>query len=307
MSVEQLPNQIGREFGQGLRNSSGYKDTQRLIEEGGLSAAVLNKTPPVGLNLRLITEMPTISSLRAELENRPIRATILGLAIADGVPDFQKFLGSALGTEWNSLSVIDIDDTILQQVDQFDLQGVTTHCIDARNTGIDARSQDLVLRDHLGNCCPPVIDRQVDQEASRITRPGGLSIVNITTSDLLLDSRNRDFIPFRQVTDILGATTVEALQSHIYDLSQLKREFDGNFEPLRGKLIEIEPDSSFVVFGEDPNGHGEWFRSLTDHKKLWENDGFEIVDMKMREGDDSHDPPLRCRRFNIILRQNGMQ
>lgn len=301
-------NNIGREFGNGLRSASKYEKTQAELENNGLTEAALNQTPPVGLNLRLLAEMPIMSKLKKILGNQPVNAAILGIAIADGVPDFQRFLQTALTTSWKNLEVVDFDPAILQQVAAVvagkNLSQVNLRETDARNTGIESGSQQIVLRDHLGNCCPPLIDRQIDSEVNRILTPGGLSIVNITTSELLTQSPQRQIINFNQLQQIVGPEIITALQSEIFDLAQLERKSGQNWQSLRGLLLEIEPEKSFVVFGENEVGHGEWFRSLDDHLQLFQNNGFEILAMQSREGDDSHQPPLRCQRHNLVLQKN---
>ena len=175
---------------------------------------------------------------------------------------------------------------------------------DARNTRLLDSSQDLVLRDHLGNCCPPNIDKAISVEVGRIVKPGGISIVNITTSDLLLESEGRKSVSFEQLQEAFGTEVVKALQDQIYDLEELAGIFP-NIEAyqLRGLLLEIEPNRSFVVFGEDQQGHGEWFRTLEDHLLLWQQTEFEVVEIKSREGLDSHIPPLKCKRHNVVLRR----
>lgn len=305
--TSEILNNIGEEFGDGLRKSSQYNKTQKDLEKDGITDKVLNQTPPVGLNLRLIAEMPLKPELKKMFDSQPINTTILGIAIADGVPDFQRFLHTALNTSWKNLEVIDFDPAILQQVAaviaEKNLTGVNLRETDARSTGIESGSQQIVLRDHLGNCCPPVIDRQIDQEVNRILISEGLSIVNITTSEILTQSPNRQIINFDQLQQIVGPEIIAALQSEIFDLSQLERKFGQNWQQLRGLLLEIEPNKSFVIFGEDKSGHGEWFRSLNDHLQLFQNNGFKILAMQSRKGDDSHQPPLRCQRHNLILQK----
>lgn len=300
------PINIGEEFGSGLRAASHYQESQKILEREGVEP-LKDITPPVGLNLRLMAEMPIMHELKNNFHNQPVNAAILGIAIADGVPDFRRFLKLALNTSWKNLEVIDIDSAILKQVatviSEKNLGGVNIKETDARNTGIESCSQQIVLRDHLGNCCPPLIDRQIDQEVNRILVPGGISIVDITTNELLKQSPNRQIIDFTALHEIVGPEIIAALQSKIFDLAQLERMFGKKWEQLRGLLLEIEPNGSFVVFGEDENGHGEWFRSLNDHLQLFQNDGFEILAMKSREGNDSHIPPLCCRRHNIILKK----
>jgi hypothetical protein len=268
---------------------------------------VLNQTPPVGLNLRLLAEMPVMSELKKMFGNQTINATILGIAIADGVPDFQHFLQTALNTSWQNLDVIDFDPVILQQVaavvSEKKLTSVNLRETDARNTGISSASQQIVLRDHLGNCCPPMVDRQIDQEVKRILIPGGISIVNITTSELLTQSPQRQTIYFDQLRQMIEPEMIAALQSEIFDLAQLERKFGRNWQSLRGLLLEIEPEKSFVVFGENEVGHGEWFRTLNEHLRLFQSNGFEILTRQSREGNDSHNPPLRCQRHNLVLQK----
>ena len=303
----ETPDALGEEFGQGLRNASHYQDTQKTLEEEGITEAVLNQTPPVGLNLRLLTEMPVMQDLKNSLSHQSVNAAILGIAIPEGIPDFQRFLKTALEKNWKQLEVIDIDSEILQQVanlvTQKNLPEVNIRETDARNTGIENSSQQIVLRDHLGNCCPPLIDRQIDKEVHRILTPNGISIVNITTSELLKQSPNRATINFSKLKSITSPEIITALQSDIFNLSQLERMFGKKFGKLRGILLEIEPEKSFVVFGEDETGHGEWFRPLNDHLDIFKKDGFQLLAIQSREGNDSHNPPLHCLRHNLILQK----
>lgn len=309
MTSVETPDQVGEEFGSGLRVASGYNETQKIMEKNGLTDVVLNRTPPVGLNLRLLTEMPIMAQLKQEFKERPLLAAILGIAITDGVPDFQRFLKTAFNNSWSDLFVLDIDSFILNEINELNLPGVITREADARLTQIETDTLDMVLMDHLGNCCPPVIDRQIQQETHRILRPGGIAIVNITTSELLNLSKGRMRLPFSHVRDIVRDDGIEALQTEIYDLAQLKRKFDVDFDfTLKGPILEIEKDcpDSVVVFGENEVGHGEWFRPLNDHLKQWKKTwgwGFDILEIKSREGNDSHEPPLRCFRHNVVLRK----
>lgn len=303
MSKEELTGGLGDEFGSGLRKTSGYEDTQRMLEQEGITEEVLNRTPPAELNLVILSKMDSIKHMGREFHGRPITASILGLASVNGTDAFNRFLSSAMHTTWSQLNVVEIDGEMIDQVKKIALPGVRLIHKDARHTDIETGTQDIVLRDHLGNCCPPVIDRAIDKEASRILKTGGIAIVNITTSELLEKSSERESIPFQQLTDGLDQKVLTALQQEIYDLTQLKKVFGEQFEQTRGKLLEIEENGSFVVFGEDENGHGEWFRPLADHLKLWEQNGFEVIEIKSREAGDSHVPPLRCRRHNVVLRK----
>ena len=304
-TIERTPTGVGKEFGTGLRNTSRYDETQRKMDASGSVEGLLDATPPVGLNLRLIAEMQSIPRLAESIQGTPQQGAILGLAIVDGVSDFKKFLASSLHTNVQSLTIVDIDNTILQEVDALQIPNVVTMWKDAKHTDLPSASQDIVLRDHLGNCCPPAIDRDIDKEAARITKEQGISLVNITTSDALWKSPNRSIIPFDTVKKILGQSGIDALQTKIFDLSQLKNEFGASVESLRGMLLEIEPQNSFVIFGEDPDGHGEWFRPWNDHVKQWKQNGFQILEVQEREGNDSHEPPLRCHRHNVILIKKG--
>lgn len=306
----ETPDEIGEEFAAGLRQSSGYGQTQHIIETQGITDEALNRTPPVGLNLRLLAEMPIMAQLKQEFKERPLLAAILGIAIPDGVPDFQRFLKTAFDTSWSSLFVLDIDSVILNEVNKLNLPGVITRETDARLTQIETDSLDMVLMDHLGNCCPPDIDRVIQREAHRILRPGGIAIVNITTSELLHLSPGRKGLIFPEVRDIVGDDGIDALHFIIYDLAQFNRWSNVNIDfALRGKILEIEKEcpQSVVVFGENEVGHGEWFRPLADHIQQWKNPwwqpNFDILEIKSREGNDSHNPPLRCFRHNVVLRK----
>jgi SAM-dependent methyltransferase len=314
MTLPETPNQVGEEFADGLRKSSGYKETQEMIEKEGITEAALNKTPPVGLNLRLLAEMPIMTQLKQEFKGQPINAAIFGIAIADGVADFWRFLQTGLNTQWKELQILDIDSVILKEVSEkakaLNLPGVITKEVDARQSQIEPDSLDMVLMDHLGNCCPPDIDRVIQRETHRILKPGGIAIVNITTSELLNLSPERKGLPFNHVRDIMGDDGIDALHMEIYDLAQLNRKFKVDLDfTLRGHLLAIEKEcpGSVVIFGENEAGHGEWFRPLADHLQQWKSPwwqpNFEILEMRSREGNDSHNPPLRCFRHNIVLRK----
>ncbi len=299
---KEISRSLGREFGQGLRGTSGYEKTRARMESEGLSDDILNKTPPVGLNLRLLSGMAGIKSLAARIHRKPITVAMLGLANVDGVEDTQRFVEHALDTSMNSFHVLDIDEDIIANVDTIKRERNLNHLfprvVDARHTGLESSSVDLIIRDHTGNCCPPNIDRDIDRETARILKPGGTSIVNISTSELLSASPGRKRV---SINENRSGSLLHALQNNVYDLTQLKREFGNDLESHRGVLLEIEKPEGFVVFGEDTNGHGEWFRRLGDHVGFWNTLGFIVSDIKTRFGNDSHTPPLICQRHNIVL------
>jgi len=304
MNDKEISRSLGREFGRGLRKTSGYEETRARMDHEGLSEELLNRTPPVGLNLQLLSEMPGIHLLAHRINRRPISVAMLGLASVDGVEDTERFVGHALNTTLRDFHVVDIDEDIINEVSRLKqektLSRVLPRLMDARHTGLSDASVDIVIRDHTGNCCPPNIDREIDAETVRILKPGGTSIVNITTSELLPTSESRQVIDLSRGTRRSTAVT-DALQNRIYNLAQFKREFGTEMESMRGKLVEIEHPGGFVVFGEDPDGHGEWFRGLGDHISLWQRLGFAMSDLKSRFGNDSHSPPLMCMRHNIVL------
>ena len=290
----------------GLRKSSDYKNTQEILETQGVTFDALNQTPPVGLNLVLLSQMAVIPELKQSLSQRPLNTSILGIAIAEGVPDFKKFLTTSLETDWQTLSVFDLDHSILEEVDQIaqqsGLENVLTFQQDVRHTGLETNSLDLSLRDHVDNCCPPNISRAIQPEVERITRPGGISIVNVTTSESL-DQSNREIITHDKLLQSLSPEIIQALQNEVFSIEELKQRFGNHLEDLRGKLLEIEPNGSFAIFGENEVGHGEWFRTFETHQQSWQETGFEVIGMKLRVGEDSHLPPLQCIRHNIVLRK----
>jgi len=289
--------------GHQFRSANRYIDTQKLFEQLGLSDEVENRTPTVGVNVAHLAKMGSIQALSDNIHGRNLSVTVLGISTAEGPSDFQKLL-KGLGSGRVSTTAIDLSDGIFSEIEKTGLDEVKCLLKDARDTGLEHNSQDFNLRDHIGNCCPPVIDRQIDKEAARILKEGGISIVNITTSDFLDRSEDREVIVLENLRGSLGSEVITALRQNIYDLKELHEAFpDVDVESLRGRIIEIEPDRSFVVFGEDEQGHGEWFRTLEDHKKTWEADGFEIVEISSRRGMDSHDPPLDCERHNVVLKK----
>ncbi|MBI5126853.1 hypothetical protein HZA76_00130 [Candidatus Roizmanbacteria bacterium] len=289
--------------GHQFRNANRYIDTQKLFQELGLTNEVENRTPTVGVNVAHLARMDAVQGLNKDINGRDLSVTILGISTAEGPSDFQKLL-KGLGASHISTTAIDISDGIFSEIAKTDLDEVTCLLKDARETGLPGSSQDFNLRDHIANCCPPEIDREINAEAVKILKPGGISIVNITSSDLLSNSQGREVVDFFQLRSTIGEEIIRALQTNIYDLKELAEAFpEVDVESLRGLILEIEPGGSFVVFGEDEQGHGEWFRSIDDHKKLWKKDRFEIVEIATREGKDSHSPPLECMRHNVVLKK----
>ncbi len=289
--------------GHQFRDANRYIDTQNLFEKLGLSEEVENRTPTVGVNIAHLARMNSVQRLGNEINGCDLSVAVLGISIAEGPRDFQRLL-KGLGGGKISTTAVDLSDGIFADIEASGLDDVQCFLRDARTTGLETSSQDFNLRDHIGNCCPPTIDRQIDAEASRILKTGGTSIVNITTSDFLIESQSREVINFNDLRASLGEDILEALKNNIYDLKELGEAFpEINAESLRGLIMEIESNRSFVVFGEDEQGHGEWFRTLEDHKRTWEEDGFEIVEIASRRGKDSHIPPLECERHNVVLRK----
>jgi len=300
---QNLTGWLGEEFGTGLRQTSGYEQTQKEIRRDGITNHSLNQTPPVGLNLELLSKLPSITKISKEFAGREVQSSMFGLAIPEGADDFQRFVEFTLHASRSDLTVVEIDEAMVRAVSELRRPQVTVLLADARHSSLDSTSQDINIRDHLGNCCPPDIDRQIDEEVARTLKFGGIAIVNITTSELLKQSLHRKVISFTELSELLPETVILALKNSIYDLSQLKSEFGDELEVLRSHILEIEPNGSFVVFGEDADGHGEWYRSFEDHLDLWKSHGFEVIDMLEREGDDSHIPPLRCLRHHVVLRK----
>jgi len=300
-------NQDAIDSAAGLRKASDYEATQRILETQGITPEALNQTPPVGLNLILLSQMPIMAELKQNLNQDSLNTAILGIAIANGVPDFKKFLNTSLDRNWTSLSVFDLDPLILEEVNNIvqkeSLEGVSIFQQDVQQTGFETNSLDLSLRDHIDNCCPPNMSRNIQAEVSRITKPEKFSIVNVTTSESLSQS-NREIISHNELVHLLAPEIIQALQNEIFSLEELKQRFGDHFENLRGKLLEIETNGSFAIFGENEVGHGEWFRTIENHQQSWLETDFEIIGMKTRTGEDSHQPPLICQRHNVILRKN---
>lgn len=288
---------------QAFRSHREYEDTEDLFIRHGLTDEVENKTPPVCVNIAYLSQMDTITTLKSELTGRAVNVAILGISSARGPKDFQNLLKS-LGTSYVSTTAIDISDGVFSHVEAAGLDEVICLERDARETGLLENSQDFVLRDHLGNCCPPNIDRAINIEAGRIVKSSGLSIVNITTSDLLANSMGRKFLPFRELEGLVSNEAIEALKDKIYDLAEFERQFpEIAIQQLRESIVEIEPENSVVVFGNDELGEGEWFRTLDSHLNQWRKTGFDVLEIKSRVGNDSHNPPLVCHRHNVVMRK----
>lgn len=277
-----------------FRQENDYDNTQKLFEQFGLTA-VGDCVPTVGVNVAHLATMKSVQDLKEIFINKSLNVTILGITSPKGPHDFQRLI-KGLGASFISTTAIDISNGIFDQIKQTELDRVTCLQRDARDTSLPPASQDIVLLDHLGNCCPPIIDRDINLETLRILKPGGLAIINITTSELLSLSPGRKLIDFHSLNQIVNQSVVTAFQSQIYDLEGLSQSF-------RGPLIEIEPNSSFVVFSEDQQGHGEWFRRIEDHLQTWLNNGLTINEIKSHVGWDKHKPGLKCFRHNVVLRK----
>lgn len=295
---------IGESFGSGLRETSQYDDTELAFITHGLIEAVLNQTPPVGLNLRiLIEQMPEAMSQLNQLLPEDIRVALFGLAIVDGIHDTMKLIDQIGEKNLVELDVVDIDRDIIDKVDVLKEARVKTFHQDATSTSLPEASLDLIIRDHLGNCCPPFMYQTIEKEVARVLAESGLSLVNITTSEKLLSSLGRKHISLSELEMKISSEAIEALRSRVFTLEQLKQEFPQfELEQLRSCLLEIMPNS-FVIFGEDQLGHCEWFSSLEWQTRLWQENGFEILDHHLREGQDSHHPALECQRHIVLLKK----
>jgi len=305
--------QIGFKSGEEFRISNGYTETLRKLAMTGMSLEKLiekglpenleDNTPPAVFNIIHIFRQQKFLQEIEKFKGRKLNVAVTGVSTEEGT----VFLNEALklkGYNPHNNFIIDVDKSILDQISKANIPNF--HCIhaDARNTGLENQSQDIVFKDHLGNCCPPGINKDTFPEISRILKPDGIAIINITTSDLLPLSKNRKIISQQQLSQFIGSEAIETLKSSIYDLHSLKQNFPNiDINNLKSSILEIAPES-FVAFSDDPQAHCEWFQSLNSHLNSWFNNEFSIIDMKSRHGTDNHQPPLLCQRHNVILRKN---
>jgi len=304
---------VGEESARGLRERNKYEETELKMEHEGFTDALNAETPPVAINLKKWQEDSVmVGKLQKELEGKPLRLAVFGIATANGIRSILNFAEKVGHAGQTELFAIDINLDILKEVDALGLPNVTTLHEDARSLSLSNESIDLVIRDHIGNCCPPEVDRAVNKEAIRILRNDGLSMTNITTSELLTQSVDRISVPFRTLSQRVDKSFIRKLQSEFFDLEDIAKIPGSKPEAIRGLLLEIEQNGSFVIFGSgksdlveniDIIGHGEWFRSLQDHIKTWTTDGFIIEDVRSRTGLDSHKPKLACWRHLVLLRK----
>jgi len=304
-------NFVGGDSANGLRERNNYEVTENKMQCEGFNPDI--ETPPVALNLRKLQEDDAmVEKLQHELDDKPIRIAVFGIATAHGIQSILDFTENVVHAKQPELFAIDINGEILKKVDALRLPNVRTLHEDAQNTSLEAGSVDLLIRDHMGNCCSPSIDRSANKEAVRILRKNGLSITNITTSELIRLSAERTIVPFETVSKELDKSSLQKLQTEFFDLSDIARSSDIETEKVRGLLLEIERGGSFAIFGSgksdiDENvdiiGHGEWFRTLNDHINTWTSDGFEIEDIRSRSGKDSHVPKLACLRHIVLLKK----
>ncbi len=334
-----ITEETGTNFGKGLGETSRYEESQQKLDEaiaqGMLAEELLNVTPPVGVNfLILLKQLQSVGNEAllnkiTSILNPDIQAAFLGLAIADGITDLEKLLKNLTHEQrnseaipWNRLHVVDIDSVIIKKVETAFSQLIESGRIvpklaDARESGI-ATSLNLTIRDHTDNCCPPFVSQGLNQAAWELTKKGGLALINVTTSELLAQSTQRQIVTTADLRQLLTASNIspdkineifKALCNEVFDLAKLIEKFPELEElkkELRGAIIEIKPNS-FVVFGEDERGHGEWFRSWEQHRILWDKTGWNMIFHHQREGNDSHQPPLRCRRHIVLLQKPNNQ
>ncbi len=303
-------NRVGYSSGEEFREANLYVDTERMFRELGLTEEVENRTPPVAVNIAHLAEMDSVWRLAGELKGKSVNVTILGISSTSGPKDFERLVKSLEARFVNTVAV-DISDGIFADIEASGMDNVSCLQEDARETSIEAGSQDIVLRDHIDNCAPPEVSKAIDKEAARIIKSNGVAIVNVTTREEILSSVDREFISFERLKEVVGEDVIRALQGEIYDLAELREKFpqldDEIIFQLQGALIEIEAGGTIAVFGEDEIGHGEWFPKLEQLIDTWQNHGFEIIGLKARVGLDSHNPPLKCRRHNVILRYIGQK
>lgn len=301
---------IGEGSARGLRERNQYEKTELKAKQG---SADNTDTPPVAINLnKWRKEDEMMQKLHEELEHKPLQIAVFGIATVGGIQSILDFTKEVAPTSQTQLFAIDLNADILNKVDEMGLSNVTTFHENARNTSLHTESIDLVIRDHVGNCCPPEVDRAVNKEAIRVLRKNGLSITNITTSELLAQSKGRILIPFETVAKKLDKEILEQLQNTFFDLHDITNVVGEKAELIRGVLLEIEQWGSFGIFGSgeidlteniDLIGHGEWFRKLEDHIDMWTSDGFIIEDIRSQSGLDSHVPKLSCLRHIVLLRK----
>jgi hypothetical protein len=298
--------------GSEFRDNNKYNQTITLLRSMGLTLGGLiedgipngfeNSTPPAIINIVHAFRMPEFQQEIQQLKSKPIDITITGVSTQEG-PFFLEDAFKLFDCRINSTTVIDIDRSILDEIGQLESDTITCKHADARNTGLETASQDIIFNDHMGNCCPPNVNDKAIEESSRILKQKGIAMVNITSSDELPNSKNRDLICLNQLKRHFDSKVIEFLTNSAFDLHQIWTEFPNtDLTKLQGPIIEIAPES-FVVFSNDQKGHGEWFRSFNQHINLWHQHGLELVGLKNRSGLDSHEPPLSCRRHNAILKK----
>ncbi len=314
-TLQQNQNQhllIGERSAEGLRERNKYEDTELQMLRHGVIEQLNNETPPVAINLaRWEEDVVMMTKLREEFREKPLHIAVFGIATEHGIQSILDFASKNMQAKQTTLVAIDINADILKRVDALKLPNVITLHEDARHVSIPSNAMDLVIRDHVGNCCPPVIDREMDREAVRILRKNGLSITNITTSELLMQSEKRIAVPFSTLLETIGEEGVKQLQTDLFDIEDMKKSGMTNPEAIRGMLLEIEPNNSFAIFGSgetdvqqqvDLIGHGEWFRPISDHIRTWIADGFRVEEIRSKSGFDSHEPKLSCLRHIVLLR-----
>jgi hypothetical protein len=312
LSVQTIKeNFTGEDSAGGLRDRSKYEETEQKMQLGKFIDNI--DTPPVALNLRKWQEdIVMVEKLQKELKNRPVRVVVFGIATVHGIQSILDFTTNVIHTKQTELFALDINGDILKKVDALGLPNVKTLHEDAQRTSLENDSFDLVIRDHMGNCCPPNIDRGADREAVRILRRNGMSMTNITTSELLVQSVERNLVPYELLSKKFDKLMLQKFQTEFFDLNDIAHSTIVNTEAIRGQLLEIEPNNSFAIFGSgksdidehvDLIGHGDWFRPLCDHVHTWISDGFEIDEIRSRSGTDSHVPKLSCLRHIVLLKK----
>jgi len=303
---------MGEQSAEGLRERNRYEETELQMLQHGMTEQLNNETPPVAINLaRWIEDTVMMTKLRSEFEGKSLNIAVFGIATEHGIQSILDFATNHMQSKQTSLIAIDINADILARVEALRLPNVITLHEDARHVSIRSDSVDLVIRDHVGNCCPPEVDREMDKEAVRILRRNGFSITNITTSELLTQSKQRTMVSFSTLLDTIGEEGIRKLQTELFDIEDMKKRGMTNPDAIRGMLLEIEPNNSFAIFGSgatdmeqhiDLVGHGEWFRQIDDHIRTWTADEFHIEDIRSKSGFDSHEPKLSCLRHIVLLR-----
>ena len=241
-----------------------------------------------------------LSTMRTAAAKRIIRGAgprprclLQGITSAHNAAALGRYL-SDLGVADPSIHAVDIID--VDQVGRaagLPLEGVQFHVGDAASLAEwDDRSVQILVQDHLLNCCPHASHRAVLREAARMLDPNGVLLLNVS-----VDPPGSGAAISRETAErILGARW----RSEAYCLAEMAGESRlAEVEPLLlGRVVQEAGDRQVLV--TRPHGNLEFYSTFGALARLVEEAGLRFVLVRSARAEDGE--TAGCLRYHTLVR-----